>query len=165
MLPDLLISNYLEDPALSLVESVKDISETWGWIKLGYGDPKSMLKKKLFEISIFTVLWKIKISEKLMEDLSRIINLMKDIMALAVKHNTENQLYYSDNIQKIYQLLDENRVTKWLMKVSDEDLSDEEKWQKIIQFLEKELRIHQQRWLIRDDTKSQNERNDKNNKR
>ena len=32
MLPDLLISNYLEDPALSLVESVKDISETWGWI-------------------------------------------------------------------------------------------------------------------------------------
>ena len=124
-----------------------------------------MLKKKLFEISIFTVLWKIKISEKLMEDLSRIINLMKDIMALAVKHNTENQLYYSDNIQKIYQLLDENRVTKWLMKVSDEDLSDEEKWQKIIQFLEKELRIHQQRWLIRDDTKSQNERNDKNNKR
>ena len=124
-----------------------------------------MLKKKLFEISIFTVLWKIKISEKLMEDLSRIINLMKDIMALAVKHNTENQLYYSDNIQKIYQLLDENRVTKWLMKISDEDLSDEEKWQKIIQFLEKELRIHQQRWLIRDDTKSQNERNDKNNKR
>ena len=124
-----------------------------------------MLQKKLFEISIFTALWKIKISEKLMEDLSRIINLMKDIMALAVKHNTENQLYYSDNIQKIYQLLDENRVTKWLMKISDEDLSDEEKWQKIIQFLEKELRIHQQRWLIRDDTKSQNERNDKNNKR
>ena len=123
-----------------------------------------MLKKKLFEISIFTALWKIKISEKLMEDLSRIINLMKDIMALAVKHNTENQLYYSDNIQKIYQLLDENRVTTWLMKISDEDLSDEEKWQKIIQFLEKELRIHQQRWLIRDDTKSQNERNDKNNK-
>ena len=123
-----------------------------------------MLKKKLFEISIFTALWKIKISEKLMEDLSRIINLMKDIMALAVKHNTENQLYYSDNIQKIYQLLDENRVTKWLMKISDEDLSDEEQWQKLIQFLEKELRVQQQ-CLIKGDTKSQNERDDKNDKR
>ena len=104
-----------------------------------------MLKKKIFEISIFTALWKIKKSEKLMEDLKRIINLMKDITTLAVKRNIENQLYYSDSIQKIYQLLDENRVTKWLMKISDEDLSDEEKWQKIIQFLEKELRVYQQR--------------------
>ena len=104
-----------------------------------------MLKKKIFEISIFTALWKIKKSEKLMEDLSRIINLMKDITTLAAKRNIENQLYYSDSIQKIYQLLDENRVTKWLMKISDEDLSDEEKWQKIIQFLEKELRVYQQR--------------------
>ena len=119
-----------------------------------------MLKKNFFEISIFTALWKIKKSEKLMKDLSRVINLMKDITALAVKHNIENQLYYSDSIQKIYQLLDENRVTKWLMKISDE-----EKWHKTIQFLEKELRVHQQHWLIRDDTKSQNERNDKNNKR
>ena len=104
-----------------------------------------MLKKKIFEISIFTALWKIKKSEKLMEDLKRIINLMKDITTLAVKRNIENQLYYSDSIQKIYQLLDENRVTKWLLKISDEDLSDEEKWQKIIQFLEKELRVYQQR--------------------
>ena len=30
ILPDLLINNYLEDPALSLVNSVKDISEIWG---------------------------------------------------------------------------------------------------------------------------------------
>ena len=43
------MSNYLEDPALSLFKSVKDISEIWDWLKLAYGDPKSMLKKKLVE--------------------------------------------------------------------------------------------------------------------
>ena len=100
-----------------------------------------------------------------MEGLSRIINLMKDLTTLAIKHNIKNQSYYSDRIHKIYQLLSENRVTKWLMKISEEDLSDEKQWQKLIQFLEKELRVQQQRCLIRGDTKSQNERDDKNDKR
>ena len=89
---------------------------------------------------------------------------MKDLTTLAVKHNTENQLYYSDSIHKIYQLLSKNRVTKWLMKISDEDLVDEQQWQKLIQFLEKKLRFQQQCCLIRGDTKSHNERDDKNDK-
>ena len=93
MLPDLLINNYLEDPALSLFKNVKDISQIWGRLKLAYDDPKSMLKEKLREISKFTAPWKIKEQEKLMEGLIRIISLMKDLTTLAVKHNLENQLY------------------------------------------------------------------------
>ena len=50
MLPDLLINNYLEDPALPLVKSVKDISEIWNRLKLAYCDPKSMLKKNFKQI-------------------------------------------------------------------------------------------------------------------
>ena len=65
MLPDLLINNYLEDPALSLVKSEKDISEIWDRLKLAYGNPKSMLKKKICKISKFTALWKIKEAENL----------------------------------------------------------------------------------------------------
>ena len=105
---------------------MKDISEVWYQPKLAYGDPKSMLKKKLCEISKVTALWKIKKPEKLIEVLSRIINLMKDLTTLAVKRNIENHLYYSDSNNEIYQLIGENRVTKWLMKISDDDLSDEE---------------------------------------
>ena len=120
--------------------------------------------KKLCEISKFTALRIIKEPEKLMEGLSRTKNLMKDLTTLTVQHNIENQLYYSESIHKIYHLLGENRVTKWLMKISDEDLSNEKQWQKLIQFLEKALRVQQQRF-IRSDTKSQNERDDKNNKR
>ena len=119
----------------------------------------TMLKKKLCEISKFIALWKIKEPEKLMEGLSRLINLMKDLTTLAVKHNIGNQLYYSDSIHKIYHLLCENRVTKWLMKISDE-----EQWQKLIHLLEKELRVQQQNCLIRGDMKFQNERDDKYDK-
>ena len=86
---------------------MKDIPEIWDRLKLACDDPKSMLKKRLCEISKFTALWKIKEPENLMEDLSRIINLMKDL-PLAVKHNIETQLYYSDSTHKIYQLLGES---------------------------------------------------------
>ena len=89
-----------------------------------------MHKKKHCEISKFTALWKIKEPEKRMEGLIRINNLM-NLTTLAMKRNIENQLYYSDSIHKIYQLLGENRVTKWLMKICDEDLSYEEQWQKL----------------------------------
>ena len=65
MLPDLLTNNYLEDPALSLVKSVKDISEIRDRLKLAYGDPRSMLKKEISEISKFTALWKFKEPKKL----------------------------------------------------------------------------------------------------
>ena len=67
MLPDLLINKYLKDPALSLVKNVKDISEIWDRLRLAYGAPESMLKKKHCEISKFTALWKIKEPEKLIE--------------------------------------------------------------------------------------------------
>ena len=89
---------------------------------------------------------------------------MKDLMTLAVKHNIKNQLHYSGSIHKMYQLSSENRFTKWLMKIIDEDFSDEEQWQKLIWFLEKELQVQQQCCLIRGDTKSQNERDDTNDK-
>ena len=50
------------------------------------------------------------------------------------------------------------------MKISDEDISDEEQWRKLMQFLEKEIQVQQKHCFIRGDTKSQNERDDKNNK-
>ena len=83
-------------------------------------------RKHFVESAKFRALWKIKEPEKLMESLSRIKNLMKDVTKLAVKYHIENQLYYSDSIHKIYQLLGEKKVTKLLMKISDEGLSDEE---------------------------------------
>ena len=46
ILPDLLINNYLKDPVLSLVKSVRHILEIWDQLKLAHGNPKSMLKKK-----------------------------------------------------------------------------------------------------------------------
>ena len=83
MLSDLLKNNFLEDPALSLVKSVNNIAEIWIRLKQAYGDSKIMLSKKLAEINNIDVLWKVKTPGKIVEGLSKVINLMKDLIELS----------------------------------------------------------------------------------
>ena len=55
-------------------------------------------------------------------------------MNLAEKHNIKEKLYNGDGLERIYSLLGE--------------LESEEQWSKLIKFLKKEARVHQQRSLI-----------------
>ena len=154
MLPDLLKNNFLEDPALSLVKSVNDIAQIWIRLKQAYGDSKIMLSKKLAEINNIDVLWKVKTPAKIAEGLSKVINLMKDLMELSKFHNIENKLYNGDAIERIYKLLGDSRITRWLSSSCDENLEDAELWNKLIEFLEKDIRVQQQKALLQESTNS-----------
>ena len=85
-----------------------------------------------------------------MAALSQIINTMKDLQRLASEHHIESKLYSGDGLGRIYQLLDDNRVTRWLSKLCEETYDDHEQWMKLIEFLEKDLKVQQQRMLIQE---------------
>ena len=51
VLPDLLINNYLSEPALSLVRGLDDIHEIWKRLKATYGDTRMLLVKKADTLS------------------------------------------------------------------------------------------------------------------
>ena len=148
ILPDVLKNNFLEDPALSLVKSLDNINEIWKRLITTYGDPKMMLHKKMSTLTNFTPLWKTSNPEKTSDALIKIINLIKDLMNLAEKHNIKEKLYNGDGLERIYSLLGDSRLIRWLTKSSEEELEGEEQWSKLIEFLEKEARVHQQRSLI-----------------
>ena len=112
MMADILKNNLLEGPALSLVRSVTDIDEIWKRLRKSFGDPKSLVKKKLFYLGKKNQIWKLKDSEKMLEALSKKINFMKDLEHLAYEHNIQARLYSGDGIDRIYQLLGDNRVTR-----------------------------------------------------
>ena len=148
MMADVLKNNLLEGPALSLARSVTDIDEIWERLKRSYGDPKLLLKKKLLHLGQINQIWKLKDSEKIVEALSKMINTMKDLEHLACEHNIQARLYRGDGLDRIYQLLGDNRVTRWLSIICDDTYNDEELWSKLTEFLEKELRVQQQKLLI-----------------
>ena len=45
-------------------------------------------------------------------------------MKLAKQHNIEEKLYHEEGLQKIYKLLGDGRVTRWLSTICDEQLED-----------------------------------------
>ena len=120
-----------------------------------------LLKKKLSEINRISQLLKLKDSERVVAALSQIINTMKDLQHLASEHHIESKLYSEDGLERIYQLLGDNQVTRWLSKLCEETYDDHEQCMKLIEFLENYLKVHQQRMLIQE--KSDEKRNTKQN--
>ena len=98
MLPDLLKYNHLAEPALSLVKSLDNIDDMWSRLQKAYGDPKTMLNKKLSDVRKIGALWKIKDNERIKEGLISIINAISDLIKLAKRHNLEGRLYYGDGL-------------------------------------------------------------------
>ena len=147
LLPDLLKFNYLQGPALALIKNVDDIDNIWDRLCKSYGNPKILLNKKLTNLHKINNLWKFKDPEKLIDGISSITNIMKDLIKLASDHGIEQRLYCGDGIERIYDLLGDTRLTRWFADISEKSLSDEELWNYLLKFLEKEIRVQQQKML------------------
>ena len=145
LLPDLLKNNFLENPALLMVKDIDDINEIWARLKDAYGDCKLMLKKKLNELNNIDV--KQKDLSKVADALTRIINLMKDLVSLSKQHSIQNHLFYGNTLDRIYRMIGEERLRRWLTK--DESSGEGEPlWNGLVEFLEKELKVAQKSALV-----------------
>ena len=147
MTSDLLKNNSLEVSALSLVKSMTDIEDIWKRLKGAYGDPKLVLKKKLSQTGNISQLWKIRDQEKLVDALSKIVNMMRDLYQLA-EHIIKSHLYSGYRLERIYQMMGDSQVTRWLSTICQVEYNDEQTWHHLIGFLEHDLKVQQQKLLI-----------------
>ena len=104
-----------------------------------YGDPKLLLKKKLSHIGNISQLWKIRDQEKLVDALSKITNMMRDLHQLVEEHNIKSRLYSGVGLERIYQMMGDSRVTRWLSTVCEVEYNNEQTWHHLIEFLERDL--------------------------
>ena len=68
MMVDALKNSLLEGPARSLVRSISDIGEKGERLKRSYRDPKLFLKKNLLRLGKINQIWKLKDSEKIVDE-------------------------------------------------------------------------------------------------
>lgn len=149
LLADLLKNNFLCDPALSCVKTLDDIEEIWKRLQFAYGDVMMMLQKKINQLATQNPISRSRDVNSIVNSLSKIINLIKELKSLAETHNVKNYLYYGGAIQKVYHLLGDSRLSRWLSQISDEDLSPEQTWSRLCKFLEDELKIQQQKLIVK----------------
>ena len=148
LMPELLKNNYLEGSALEFVKRHEDIDEIWKSLKLSFGDPRMMMMKKVQELEAVPALWRVKDSEKAKDSLSKVVNLIDELMKLAVDHKIEDNLYYGDTIYSIYKVIGDNRVSKFLDDTYENDLKGKDLWKELVKYLEKEIKIHTEKVMI-----------------
>ena len=75
-------------------------------------------------------------------------------MRLAEEHSIEERLFHGPAMDKIQELMGDHRFTRWLSSSCEKDLSDEmSKWKELLAFLEKEVKINQQKVMFASKTK------------
>ncbi|MCH2405591.1 MAG: hypothetical protein MK200_05295 [Nitrosopumilus sp.] len=139
LLPELLKNNYLEGPALDHVKRLTIIDEIWIDLKKAFGDPRMMLMKKLSELEEMSSVFRTRDSEKIKNNLTKVVNVMDELMRIAKVHNIENKLYNGDAIYSIYKILGDSRITKWLDHTCGDGLEGEDLWKSLIEFIDKEI--------------------------
>ena len=118
------------------------VNELWKRLIVTYSDLKIMLHKKMATLKNLTSLWKTSNPEMISNGLIRIINLTKDLMRFANKHNIKKKLYDGDGLERIYHLLEEAQLIRCLTKSSEIEVEGEEQCKMLIKYLEKEARVY-----------------------
>ncbi|XP_066924707.1 uncharacterized protein [Clytia hemisphaerica] len=151
MQAELLKNNHLDGQALSLVRNIDNIQDIWGRLKNVFGDRQVLLQHKLQ--SLYSIETKSKDPMKTIDFLSKITNSMRDLMQLAATHDIENELYYSNALNQVSEKLGDQRMMRWLTLTCEEPKSGKYKWKQLIDFLEKEMKVHQQKAAIQKSNK------------
>ena len=151
LLPDYLKNNYLDGQALQLVKEIHDLDGIWKRLKESFGDVQSLLSRKLSELDKSTPLWKVKADEKLIESILRLKNLMLELKTLAESHNIQSSLFHSSNVAKAFAHLGTKRQLEITKKSLDSDLdvTEEQKWDNIVSYLDKEMKVREQVLLLK----------------
>ena len=109
---------------------------------LGGGNSRFLLQNKLLSIEKIGGLVQCKNNlEKLLGVLTSLVNTMQDLSALAKNHDLEGQLYEGGGLEKVISLLGEARHRRFRVENLTADLTKKQEWQKLQEFLGKELKL------------------------
>lgn len=150
VLPDLLKNNYLKDPALSLVKRLDKMKEIWDRLQKAYGDPRVMLSRKLMEVRKLGPLQKIRDAERYKVAIGALLNSMYELKKLSRDHGLLQKLYHGEALDVIIGIMGDRLLTRWISKLDEgEPMIEEQRWANLTTFLEKELRIQEEKSLLK----------------
>ena len=146
-MPDLLKNNLSEGSVLSLVKSMTDI-EDMEEVKRCLWWSKVANEEKVITDWKYQSTMENKGPRKPVDALSKIVNMMRDLYQLAEQHNIKSHLYSGYGLERIYQMMGDSQVTRWLSTICQVEYNDEQTWHHLIGFLEHDLKVQQQKLLI-----------------
>ena len=133
--------NFLSGSALNLVEKETDYHKIREKLLSAYGNPRVLLQNKLADLDLIGGLWKLRGDQKIFDGVASLVNKMKDLGHLAAEHNIGGQLYEGGGLEKVFSLIGNDRHRRFREKHIDLVDDKRREWDKIREFLEKELKV------------------------
>ena len=137
---DYLKKKILVGPALNLVHGLDEADEIWSKLVEVYGNTQLLLQNKLGSLGKFANLETCTDDEKISYSLASVLNIMSELSKLAEEHDLCAELYYGDGLQRVMELVGNERERRFIRKTAHLTLKNDEKWVKLVEFLRGELR-------------------------
>ena len=145
LLVEWLVNNHLEGKAKECVGSLDSIDLIWDRLKRNFGNTEQMLYFHFDKINKLGPIYKQKSYESKRYYLQNLINTMQDVFDVATKHDLLGDLHYGPQLSKITGLLEAHIQNKWFKILADEELKKDERWMRMIAFLNEHLLVIQVR--------------------
>ena len=152
LLADYLKKNLLIGPAHNLVSGIEDIDLIWRKLTEVYGNTQLLLQNKIGSLSKISNLDRLHDDEKISFALSSILNIMEDLRKLAVEYDLQAELYYGGGLQKVLDMIGKQRERKFIKSTAKEQLKNEHKWVKLVDFLQNEL-LEREAYILNEKSK------------
>ena len=137
---DHLKKNLMSGSALNLILKIEKMDEIWKKLIEVYGNTHLIHQNKIASLDNFSKLEKLKDDEKIASHISGLINLITDLSTLAETYSLENDLYYGVGLHKSLDLMGKSRERRFVESIALEEISGKEKWKKLVEFLQTELK-------------------------
>ena len=146
--PEYLKKNYLAGAALNLVQKIDSMETIWEKLFEVYGNARLLLQNKLSSLGKIVSLEKIKKDDqKVANSIISLLNLMTDLSKLATEYGLENELYYGPALGKILDIMGKEHERKFIKSIALQDISIRQKWTKLAESLQVELKIREA-WIL-----------------
>ena len=149
---DYVKKNYLTGPAYNLVAKTEEIDDIWAKLIEVYGNTQLLLQNKIGSLKKFSNLNQQKDDEKIAGSLTSLLNVMAELSSLAQKYDLEGDLYHGGGLQRILDLMGEQRERKFIKSIAKQNLKNKQKWCKLETFLKDEL-SEREAYIINDKAK------------
>ena len=152
LLADYLKKNLLAGSAQNLVAELDDIDLIWTKLTEVYGNTQLLLQNKIGSLSRLSNLDRLQDDEKISLSLSSILNTMEDLRKLAVEYDLEAELYYGGGLQRVLDLIGKQRERKFIKSTAREQLKNNQKWVRLVDFLKAEL-LEREAYILNEKSK------------
>ena len=138
-----ILKSYLKKEALESVKELTETEEIWKRLKCNFGDPNVMLRRKMTRIYELANIGTRKSASEVKDSLVSLTNSLTDVIKLVADHKIQVKLYSKHEVDDVVARLPAWCSNAWDIESLklDSDLTDEERWKRFVEFLERQTKL------------------------